>query len=41
MYITVHTENWLITADRLWQKQTHPLVREGATPKDETEIVKK
>jgi hypothetical protein len=23
------------------KRQTHPLVREGATPKDKTEIVKK
>jgi hypothetical protein len=40
MYITVHTDNWLITADRLLTKDRPTLSSERAPPKDKTEIVK-
>jgi hypothetical protein len=32
MYITVHTDNWLITYDRLWQKTDPPSRQRGRHP---------
>jgi hypothetical protein len=39
MYITVHTDNRLITDDRLRQKTDPPSRQRGRPPQDKTETV--